>query len=121
MPFPKLKDIQLEIAIDQSVKPVCQPVRRVPIPLEDKINKKIDELLRMDIIEPVNHPSSWVSPVVPVLKEGGDIRLCVDMRSANRAILRENHPLPTMAQLIPKFRKATVFSKIRCQKCVPPS
>lgn len=66
----------------------------------------------MDIIEPVNHPSSWVSPVVPVLKEGGDIRLCVDMRSANRAILRENHPLPTMAQLIPKFRKATVFSKL---------
>lgn len=110
--FPKFKDIQLEIAIDTTVKPVCQPNRRVPIPLEGKINNKIDELLQMDIIEPVNKPSAWVSPVVPVLKGDGDVRLCVDMRCANKAIVRENHPLPTMDQLIPKFRKATVFSKL---------
>lgn len=110
--FPKFKNIELDIAIDSTIRPVCQPIRRVPIPLENKINEKIDELLKLDIIEAVNQPSAWVSPVVPVMKNDGDVRLCVDMRCANKAIERENHPLPTMNQLVPKFRKSTVFSKI---------
>lgn len=110
--FPKFKDIQLEITIDKSVPPVCQPYRRVPLPLEAKINKKIDELVRMDIIEPVNKPSSWISPMVPILKPDDDIRICIDMRAPNKAIIRENHPLPTMEQLITKFAKAKVFSKL---------
>ncbi|CAB3244910.1 unnamed protein product [Arctia plantaginis] len=72
-PFPKFKDVQLEIMFDKTVRPVCQPYRRVPIPLESKINKKLDELVRLDIIEPVNMPSAWVSPMVPVLKPDDDI------------------------------------------------
>lgn len=110
--FPKIKDLQLNISIDKTVKPKTQPYRRVPIPLEDKINKKIDELVKLDIIEPIRKPSGWVSPIVPVLKPNNDVRLCVDMRCANEAILRENHPLPTMDQLLPKFNKARVFSKL---------
>lgn len=110
--FPKFKGVKLEIAIDDSIKPVSQPYRRIPIPLETKVNAKIDELVKLDIIEPVNEPSPWVSPMVPLLKSDGDLRICVDMRSANKAIKREQHPLPTMEQLIPKFRKATVFSKL---------
>lgn len=50
--------------------------------------------------------------MVPILKSDGDLRICVDMRCANKAIKREQHPLPTMEQLIPKFRKAKVFSKL---------
>lgn len=110
--FPKIKNIQLHISIDKTVKPVAQPCRRVPIPLEEKINDKIDELVKLDIIEPVKFPSGWVSPIVPVLKPDGDVRVCVDMRCANMAIVRENHPLPTMDQLLPKFKKARVFSKL---------
>lgn len=110
--FPKFKDVQIHIPIDKSIKPVAQPCRRVPVPLESKINKKIQELVELDVIEPVNSPSDWISPLVPVLKADGDVRICVDMRRANRAIIREKHPLPTMEQLIPKFRNAKVFSKL---------
>ena len=91
--FPKFKDVVITIPIDKSIKPVCQPYRRVPILLESKINEKIQELIRMDIIEPVNGPSSWVSPMVPTLnKIDGGVRICIDMRRANKAIIRENHP-----------------------------
>lgn len=110
--FPKFRDVQIHIPIDETVKPVSQPCRRVPIPLENKINTKIQELLDADIIEPVNGSSDWISPLVPVLKGDGDIRICVDMRQANQAITREKHPLPTMEQLLPKFRNAKVFSKL---------
>lgn len=50
--------------------------------------------------------------MVPVLKPDDDVRICLDMRIANGAVIRENHPLPTMEQLIPKFCKAKFFSKL---------
>lgn len=105
--FPKFKDVLVDLLIDPSIKPVCQLYRRIPIPLEAKVNNKIKEL-----IEEVNEPSRWVSPMVPVLKENGEIRICIDMRRANAAIIRENHPLPTMDQLLPKIRGAKLFSKL---------
>lgn len=111
-PFPKFKDVLVEIPIDDSVKPVSQPCRRVPIPLEKKVDDKIKELLNEDIIEEVEGSSRWVSPIVPILKENGELRLCVDMRRANDAIMRENHPLPTMDKLLPKINKAKYFTKL---------
>ncbi|XP_052744494.1 uncharacterized protein K02A2.6-like [Bicyclus anynana] len=110
--FPKIKNVELNISINKLLKPVAQPCRRVPIPLEEKINKKIEYLIKLDIIEPVKVPSGWVSPIVPVLKPNGEIRVCIDMRHANKAIVRENYPLPTMDQLLPKFKKAKLFSKL---------
>lgn len=111
-PFPKFKNVIVEIPIDTNVKPVCQPYRRVPIPLEQKINAKLQHLKEADIIEEVQEPSKWVSPMVPVLKDNGEVRICIDMRRANTAIHRENHPLPTMDQLLPNFRKAKLFSRL---------
>lgn len=113
--FPKFKDVLVEIPVDEKVRPVSQPYRRIPIPLEQKVERKIEELLEQDIIEEVKGPSNWISPIVPVLKDNGEIRLCVDMRRANNAIKRENHPLPTMDQLLPKIKDAKVFSKLDVQ------
>lgn len=111
--FPKFKGVTVQIPIDETVKPVIQPYRRVPIPLEEKVARKLRELKDADIIEEVNGPSPWVSPMVPVLKEGQEeVRICIDMRRANEAIIRENHPLPTMNELLPNFRQAKYFSKL---------
>lgn len=110
--FPKFKDVLVNLPIDLSVKPVYQPYKRIPIPLETKVNNKIRELIESDIIEEVNEPLRWVSSMIPVLKENEEIRICIDMRRANAAIIRENHPLPTMDQLLPKIRGAKLFSKL---------
>lgn len=111
-PLPKFKNIIIDIPIDESITPVIQPYRRIPIPLEDKVDKKIEELVQLDIIEAVNNPCKWVSPMVPIVKRNGDIRICIDMRMANRAILRENHPLPTIDTILPKLKNAVFFSKL---------
>lgn len=111
-PFPVIKDIVMDFKINDAVKPCRQPYRRVPIPLESKINAKIDELLQLDIIEPVEGPSAWISPMVPIIKDNGELRLCIDMRRANEAIVRENYPLPTMEDFLPSFVHAKLFSKL---------
>lgn len=111
-PFPKFKDVLVDIPINEGIKPVIQPYRKIPIPLEEKIDKKVQELLDLDIIEEVHEPSTWISPIVPILKDNNDIRICLDMRRANAAILKENHPLPCMEKLLPKIRKAQYFTKL---------
>lgn len=112
MEFPKMKNVVVEIPVDQNVQPVRQSYRRVPYALEDKVEEKLDMLLAQGIIERVQEPSPWVSPLVPVLKDSGDVRLCIDMRRANKAVLREAHPLPLVDELLGSVDGATVFSKI---------
>lgn len=106
-----IKGIVVDIPIKADVAPVVQPYRRIPVALEERVDKKIDELLSQGVIEPVNEPSKWVSPVV-VVPKGDDIRICVDMRRANEAVERENHPLPTFEDFLPQLAKAKVFSRI---------
>lgn len=53
-----------------------------------------------------------MSPLVVAPKGENDVRICVDMRRANEAVERENHPLPTMDDFQPHLSDATVFSKI---------
>ncbi|XP_062557522.1 uncharacterized protein K02A2.6-like [Armigeres subalbatus] len=110
--FPKMKGIKLSLPIDRSVPPVIQPLRRCPIPLLQKVKSKLDELLEKDIIERVTCPTSWVSPLVPILKENGELRLCVDMRRANLAVQRLNHPLPIIDDFLPRFRNARFFTTL---------
>ena len=48
--------------------------------------------------------------VVP--KDSEEVRICVDMREANRAVKREKHLMPTTDDLIADLNGATVFSKL---------
>lgn len=111
-PFPKIRDFQLNLPINRNVTPVIQPLRRCPIPLLSQVKSKLDELLAMGIIEPVAKSSSWVSPLVPILKDNGELRLCVDMRRANQAIQRLNHPLPVFENILPKINGARIFTTL---------
>lgn len=108
----KLKDYQAKIHLDLDVKPVAQNQRRIPFAMREKLETKIQELLRDDIIEPVEGPTPWVSPIVIIPKPGGDVRICVDMRQANSAVIRERHPIPTVDEVIHRMNESTVFSKI---------
>ena len=108
----KLKDYQVKLHVTPDVPPVAQPVRRTPFSLRDKVKEKIEELVTMDIIEPVEGPTPWVSPVVVVPKQNDEIRLCVDMRMANEAIIRERYPIPTMDEVLQSLNQSTVFSKL---------
>ena len=57
-------------------------------------------------------PTSWVNPLIVVEKPNGDIRICLDIRQANQAILREKHPVPTVAETLQEVSYAKVFSKL---------
>ena len=99
------------ITIDQTVKPVAQAYRPVPVPLGKAVEKKIDLWIKRDIIEAVAI-SRWISPLVVVPKKDGDVRLCVDMRRANKAIVREKFVMPTIENLLPLLNNCNYFAKL---------
>ena len=55
------------------------------------LSKNLQNLENQDIIEKVTERTPWVSPV--------EIRICIDMREANKAIERERHLTPTIDDL----------------------
>jgi len=68
--------------------------------------------LDCDITEEVDGPTPWVKPVVIIPKANGNIRLCIDMRRANEAILCGQHPIPAVDELLHSMNGSRVFSKL---------
>jgi Tfp pilus assembly protein PilZ len=78
------------ITVDPQAIPVAPPPRRHAFSLRNEIEAELDRLQQADVIEHVREATSWLSPLVPVRKANGILRLCVDYRRLNTAILYGN-------------------------------
>lgn len=86
--------------------------RRVPIPLMQKVKEELDRLKSVGIIMPIEEPTDWCAPIVPVLKKGGGVRICTDYKHLNKAVKRERYQLPTLEDILHRLNGAKVFSKL---------
>ncbi|XP_033127652.1 uncharacterized protein K02A2.6-like [Anneissia japonica] len=93
--------------------PVAKGTRRVPFHVRKDLEEQLARDEQLGIIEKIDGPTPWVSPVVVVPKKTpGKVRVCVDMRQPNTAIKRERHIIPTISEIIHELNGATVFSKL---------
>ena len=94
----KLRNYEAHLHIDEKVIPVIQPICRTPFAMRDKVEKELEQLQLLDIIEDVEGPTPWVSHIVCVPKANNPdaVRLCIDMHLPNTAIMRERHPSSTL-------------------------
>ena len=82
------------------------------------MRKQLEDPLRCDeelgVIDRIEGPTPWVSPIViaPKAKSPGKVRVCVDMRQANKAIKCERHVTPTIKEMIRDSNGANVFIKL---------
>lgn len=108
-----LKNTQIRLHIDENVTPVQQPIRRIPWHTRQKVSEEVKRLQKLDIIEKHDGPTTWLNPVVVVpRKSSSQIRLCLDMRKANTAVIRERHVIPKFDEILPELHQAKYFSKI---------
>lgn len=84
------------------MKPVAQPYQCIPLNLRVAIEAKINQLMYMDIIKPVDSLILWVYPVVIVLKADKDVRLSLDMRQVIQVIGRAWSLIP----MVERYYKA---------------
>ena len=100
--------------IDEDIPPVAQPHRRVPFRVRKQLEEQLGRDEELGLIERIEGPTSWVSPIVvaPKPKSPGKVHVCVGMRQSNKAIKRERHVTPTVKEIIGTLNGAKTFSKL---------
>ena len=96
----RLKD-SYSIEIDDFIRPVVHAPRRIPVPMRNKVDEKLEQLINEGVIKPVTDATYWVSSMVVMQKPNGQIRLCLDPKDLNVAIRREYYPMPTIKKSAP--------------------
>ena len=79
-------------------------------PLKDEVRAWLEQ----GIIKPSNSP--WSSPVVPVRKPDGSLRLCIDYRALNKITTPDPYPIPRIDDLIDELNDAKYLTKIDLNK-----
>ena len=75
----------VKLAIDNSVSPIFCKAQSVPFSLKPRIEQAIDRNVKEGIWEPVQY-SEWATPIVPIQKADGTVRLCGDYKvTCNKA------------------------------------
>jgi len=90
--------------------PITQPLRKIPLAIEPKVDELIEELKNNKIIQESSSP--WSSPIVAVQKPNGQIRMCIDYRKLNSVTDRPIFPIPDATQLFDTLGSAQYFSTI---------
>ena len=101
-----------EIIVDETVSPYnLTAPRGIPIPLLNDVKKELARMESMGVIELVDQPTKWCSPIV-VPKKDGSVRICRDFVQLNRAVQREVHPMPSTEETIGKLAGARMVTKL---------
>ena len=82
------------------------------IPLLPKVQAELKLMEDMEVIEKVDQPTEWCSPVVVVPKKNDKVRIYGDFIQLNKAVLRENHPMPTTEKTLARLAGAKIVSKL---------
>lgn len=86
--------------------------RPVPIALRPKVEAKLEKLVQIGTLVPVEH-SEWATPLVVVPKPGGKIRLCGDYKvTINPQLDINQYPLPKPEELFHMLNGGQKFSKM---------
>ncbi|MCG8047630.1 MAG: RNase H-like domain-containing protein [Candidatus Thiodiazotropha endolucinida] len=100
------------IKVDPSVKPVIHPPRKIPISMKEKVKSELKRMEAEGVIKKQTQPTDWVNSMVVVPKSNGKVRICIDPRDLNKAVLREHYPMKTIDDILMEIPEAKVFSKL---------
>lgn len=100
------------------IRPNIQPTKirytNIPLNMREDANAQLESLVNQGVIERVSKYSDikWISSIIPVIKSNGKLRLVVDLRGPNKAIIRESYRMPTLEFVVSRLTDCKVFSTI---------
>ena len=78
------------------------------------VKVELDLLKELEILVPST--SAWGSPIVPVAKGHGGVRVCVDFRRVNKLTVKDSYHIPLVAEIVERVGKVQVLSKLDLSK-----
>jgi hypothetical protein len=116
MPEDLPEDLPTRRRVDHAIEvmPEMAPPAKAPYRMSHEelkeLKVQLEELLAKGYIKPKK--SSYGAPVVFVHKKDGTLRMCVDYRALNKAMMKNRYPLPRIDDLFDRLSGAKVFSRI---------
>nr|XP_037870976.1 uncharacterized protein K02A2.6-like [Bombyx mori] len=108
----KFNKYKVNLKLKESAHPIFFKPRPVAFALREKVEKEINRLVGLGVLRPVEH-SDYASPIVPVLKRDGSVRICADYSvTINKQLVVEQYPLPTVNELFSKLYGGQTFTKL---------
>ncbi len=101
--------IRLTLCRSQSHQP-AHPIACHNQPELEELRKQLKELLDAGLLQPAKSP--YGAPLLFQKKQDGSLRMCVDYRALNKVTIRNNYPIPLVADCFDQLSKATVFTKL---------
>lgn len=84
----------------------------MPYALRPRVEAELKRLTDLGVISPVEH-CDWATPVVPVSKKDGPVRLCGDFKvTINPALCVDKYPHPRIEDLFASLAGGQHFSKL---------
>ena len=108
----ELKGVTAKLYIDENTRPRFEKARPVAYAHRKRVEKELEQLQALGIIQPVQF-SDWATPIVPVMKNDGGVRVCGDFKSTvNRAARLDKYPIPRIEDLFASLAGGKTFSKL---------
>ena len=84
-----MKDFPIEIQMEENVTPIFRCPTPIPHSMREAVDKELDYLLKVGIIEQVQY-SDWATNIVVVAKpDGKSVRICGNYKqTVNKGITR---------------------------------
>ena len=104
---------RLRIATGKEAPRVSHPYR-IPDKLKEGVRSEVLKLVELGIAVPSVSP--WASPVVPVPKADGSVRVCVDYRKLNEITEGDPYYMVTLEEILERVGNSRVMSKLDLAK-----
>nr|XP_012152452.1 PREDICTED: uncharacterized protein K02A2.6-like [Megachile rotundata] len=102
----------MKIHLRDDARSVAMKCRHVAHALKPLIEKEINRLVSLGHLEPIE-VSEWATPIVPVFKSNGDIRICGDFKlTVNPYIIVDKYPLHTIDEIFTSLQGGVIFSEL---------
>ena len=98
----KIKNHKVHAEFFETLTPIQQKGRRVPITLQDKVDKEISKLLQQGHIKKLEQCSDkyFVSPIVITVKKDGSVKLALESRELNKQVHKNKYQMPNIEELM---------------------
>ena len=107
-----IASVKAKIYVEDNAVPKYCKARPLPYALKEKVEKELERLEKEGQIEPVEF-SDWAAPIVPVVKESGEIRICGDYKVTVNAVSKlDNYPIPKTEDLYAALAGGEEFTKL---------
>ncbi|XP_044764494.1 uncharacterized protein K02A2.6-like [Coccinella septempunctata] len=112
----KILNLKARSRLKDNANPVFVKARKIPYALQDKVEEELSRLEKENILVKVNQ-SEWATPIVPVVKANGNIRICGDFKvTLNPNLIIDEHPLPSIEELFATMSGGDKFTKLDLQQ-----